>query len=563
MATTDLFPTFTTTGQEAEQQGDQFTQQFGFLQAPAEVKGVGAATKLPRDIGINLKLKTLGREQEEVEDEEAPQDATSRLRKSMIAAGSFSPSPANIFGLRQTQPVTSPSVNFDDPRSLTTAGTPPALADTGFDAFAFLEEEDPGLGEPDKIEQGLQMAGDAVGTLAESPEISDWLGDFLSEERFQNSAASPQSHRGIDTTTTSVQTPPPLGSAPNVGPVSFTGTGYGQLAPGVTTIGTGLATKATKYVPQIGTKGYGQVNKGFPIWNPKGLSGAQYAAAGAATIGSAYTAYNSLKGGFEGINSPMDGLTATSGVLGTLAGLQTMGLMGGKFFASLMGGPVGWALGAATLLGGLFGKGGLFGGGGDKPPMGGTEFRVTSTDIMDQYRDKGSKTGIPKDTDQSAWLYPGSDAWNQAMAEDKLRITVPYSWGYNGFDHGSVRRQAQDNVDYLYAFADIEKIFGKEANFYKAALGVEGFEKYKPSGDRKVSWLERIDSIGNGAPSAGAWLRSVMEYEGPNGERILEGDIYKGVRIDPNTGMPTKVGYADQESFQDAVEKFNQEYYGT
>ena len=99
MATTDLFPTFTTTGQEAEQQGDQFTQQFGFLQAPAEVKGVGAATKLPRDIGINLKLKTLGREQEEVEDEEAPQDATSRLRKSMIAAGSFSPSPANIFGL--------------------------------------------------------------------------------------------------------------------------------------------------------------------------------------------------------------------------------------------------------------------------------------------------------------------------------------------------------------------------------------------------------------------------------------------------------------------------------
>ncbi len=53
-----------------------------------------------------------------------------------------------------------------------------------------------------------------------------------------------------------------------------------------------------------------------------------------------------------------------------------------------------------------------------------------------------------------------------------------------------------------------------------------------------------------------------MEYQGPNGERILEGDIYKGVRIDPNTGMPTKVGYADQDSFQQAVEKFNTSYYG-
>ena len=48
--TADLFPTFTTTAEEAGQQGGQFDQSFGFLQSPAEVKGVGEATKLPRDI---------------------------------------------------------------------------------------------------------------------------------------------------------------------------------------------------------------------------------------------------------------------------------------------------------------------------------------------------------------------------------------------------------------------------------------------------------------------------------------------------------------------------------
>ena len=192
--------------------------------------------------------------------------------------------------------------------------------------------------------------------------------------------------------------------------------------------------------------------------------------------------------------------------------------------------------------------------------MGGAEFRVTSTDIIDQ------KGGIPQDTDQTAFLYPGSDVYEQAKADGKLRIVAPYAWGYNGFDSGQVKRQAQDKVDYLYAFADNFKLDVNADTFYKAALGAGGFEKYKPTGDRapgtKHSVLERIDSVGNGSSSAGAWLREVMEYQGPNGERILEGDIYKGVRIDPNTGMPTKVGYADQDSFQQAVEKFNTSYYG-
>ena len=566
MATSDLFPTFTTTAEEAGQQGGQFDQSFGFLQSPAEVKGVGEATKLPRDIGINLKLKSLGREQEEVEDEDAPQDATSKLRKSMVAAGSMASNPANIFGLRQptAMDVNALTSLSGDPRSLTTIGTPPALADTGYDAFAMLMDEDRDLGPagPDEIEQGLQMAGDVVGTLADSPETADFLGDILSTDSTTaagSTTSTSASPRGID--------PVPIGVAPNT-----VTSGAGLNAAGMPMYGSTLGASAATTLGNVAydprpalSKGYGspQMNKAGsgPFYNPNNLSGSQYAMAGAATIGSAYTAYNSLKGGFEGINSPMDGLTATSGVLGTLAGLQTMGLMGGKFFASLMGGPVGWAIGGALLLGSLFGKGGPFGKK-EKPPMGGAEFRVTSTDILDKYNGNPPVDG----SDQAAWLSPGSDVYEQAKADGKLRIVAPYAWGYNGFDSGQVKRQAQDKVDYLYAFADNFKLDVNADTFYKAALGAGGFEKYKPTGDRapgtKHSVLERIDSVGNGSTSAGAWLREVMEYQGPNGERILEGDIYKGVRIDPNTGMPTKVGYADQDSFQQAVEKFNTSYYG-
>jgi hypothetical protein len=533
------------------------------LQAPAEVKGVGEATKLPRDIGINLKLKSLGREQEEVEDEEAPQDATSRLRKSMAAAGAIASKPSNIFGLRQ--PITMDAnalTGLGDPRALTTIGTPPALADTGYDAFAMLMDEDRNLGPggPDSVEQGLLMAGDAVGTLGEQyPETADWLSDTLSTDSTTASGStSSTSARGTG------EPPVPIGLAPNA---ATAGAGLNRAGMPMygSTLGATAATGAglnVAYDPRpMLNSGYGSLQpKTGPWYNPNKMSGASYALAGAATIGSAYTAYNSLKGGFEGINSPMDGLTATSGVLGTMAGLQGMGLMGGQFFSSLMTGPVGWAIGGALLLGSLFGKGGMFGKK-DKPAMGGAEFRVTSQDILDKYDGSPPVDG----SDQAAWLSPGSDAWNQALSENKLRITAPYSWGYNGYDSGEAQRQAQGKVDYLYAFADNFKLDVNADTFYKAALGAGGFEKYKPVGDRgnkNHSVLERIDSVGNGSSSAGAWLREVMEYTGKNGERILEGDIYKGVRIDPNTGMPTKVGYKDQESFQQAVEKFNTSYYG-
>jgi len=567
MATSDLFPTFSTSGTEAGQQGGQFDQSFGFLQAPAEVKGVGEATKLPRDIGINLKLKSLGREQEQVEDEDAPQDATSTLRKSMAAAGSIASKPSNIFGLRQPIAMEANALTgLSDPRALTTMGTSPALADTGYDAFAMLmgEDRDLGPGGPDDIEQGLQMAGDAVGALASEPDVANWLSDTLSTDSTTASGStSSTSARGTG------EPPVPIGLAPNA---ATAGAGlnsagmpmYGSTLGAVAATGAGLNVA---YDPRpMLNSGYGSLQpKQGPFYNPNNLSGASYAAAGAMTIGSAYTAYNSLKGGFEGINSPMDGLTATSGVLGTMAGLQTMGLMGGQFFSSLMAGPVGWAIGGALLLGSLFGKGGMFGKK-DKPAMGGAEYRVTSTDIINQNKSDTNKRGTPSDTDPTAFLYPGSDAYEQAKADGKLRIVAPYAWGYNGYDSGQAKRQAQDKVDYLYAFADNFKLNVNADTFYKAALGAGGVEKYKPTGDRAPgtnhSVLERIDSVGNGSSSAGAWLREVMEYQGANGERILEGDIYKGVRIDPNTGMPTKVGYADQDSFQQAVEKFNTSYYG-
>ena len=480
MATSDLFPTFSTSGTEAGQQGGQFDQSFGFLQAPAEVKGVGEATKLPRDIGINLKLKSLGREQEQVEDEDAPQDATSSLRKSMAAAGSIASKPSNIFGLRQ--PIAMEAnvlTGLSDPRALTAMGTSPALADTGYDAFAMLmgEDRDLGPGGPDDIEQGLQMAGDAVGTLASEPDVANWLSDTLSTDSTTASGStSSTSARGTGAP------PVPVGLAPNAATAGAGLNSAGMPMYGSTLGATAAAGAASSvaYDPRpMLNSGYGSLQpKQGPFYNPNNLSGASYAMTGAATIGSAYTAYNSLKGGFEGINSPMDGLTATSGVLGTMAGLQTMGLMGGQFFSSLMAGPVGWAIGGALLLGSLFGKGGMFGKK-DKPAMGGAEFRL------------GTEAGISSDKDNSKFMYPGQDGYDEAIKNDSLRIVAPYSWGYNGYEHQKTRGQAQEKIDYLYAFADNFKLNVNEDTFIKAATGSGGFEKYKPVGDtEKEYWRE-------------------------------------------------------------------------
>ena len=65
----------------------------------------------------------------------------------------------------------------------------------------------------------------------------------------------------------------------------------------------------------------------------------------------------------------------------------------------------------------------------------------------------------------------------------------------------------------MYAFAEEFDLDVNEDVFIKAARGTHGYEKFKPSGDRSVSWLERVDSIGNGAPNANGWLQAVFEYE--------------------------------------------------
>ena len=50
-----------------------------------------------------------------------------------------------------------------------------------------------------------------------------------------------------------------------------------------------------------------------------------------------------------------------------------------------------------------------------------------------------------------------------------------------------------------------------------------------------------------------------MEYEGPNGEKIVDGTP-RSSNINPETGMYD--GFASQEEFQQDVERFNSEFYG-
>lgn len=249
----------------------------------------------------------------------------------------------------------------------------------------------------------------------------------------------------------------------------------------------------------------------------------QLAATGSAALG-AIGAAQALKGG---IDSPQEALQFGTGTLTTLAGLQTAGIMGGSQFAALMANPyVAIALTAATILGGS----GIFGGKG-KPPMGGVEFRLVD-DAGKQY--------------------------SNVQEGQKRRIKAVNPHSYNGFNSGALLSQANKNVDYLYAFADE---FGLKVNESAWANAAFGPNKYMPRGREKPfrSALERIDSAGDGSRSPGEWLRHALEYEGPNGERIVEGDIYKGLRI--VNGQPVRTGYKSQEEFQQAVDKFNKQFF--
>ena len=195
-------------------------------------------------------------------------------------------------------------------------------------------------------------------------------------------------------------------------------------------------------------------------------------------------------------------------------------------------------------------------GGGYKHPMGGVEFRVTSQDILDK------NNGVPSDSDQTAWLNAGTPEFDEAVKNDTLRLTAPYSWGYNGYDPSIVKGQAQKQIDYLYAFADRYNVDVNEEVFIKAATGSGGFQKYKPTGDRAPgtnhSLLERIDSVGNGSSTANQWLREVFEYTGPNGEKIVSGTPTSN-NINVNTGL--KDGFASQQDFENDITEFSNNFY--
>ena len=278
------------------------------------------------------------------------------------------------------------------------------------------------------------------------------------------------------------------------------------------------------------------IAKGIKFFNPDSkITGAQVSktagqiAAGAGTIVSAYSAYDALKGG---IDSPMEGLQAIGGVAGTIAGLGQLGVITNPALLSAAG-PIGWAVAGATLL---YSSGLIGGRGKNKPPMGGVEFRLVD-DAGKQY--------------------------SNVQEGQKRRIKAVNPHSYNGFNSSALLSQANKNVDYLYAFADEFDLKVNEKAWAQAAFGGDGVNKYMPRGREAPyrSVLERIDSMGDGSKSPTEWLRHAMEYEGPNGERIIEGDIYKGVRIGPN-GMPMKVGYKTQEEFQEAVADFNKRFYG-
>ena len=279
---------------------------------------------------------------------------------------------------------------------------------------------------------------------------------------------------------------------------------------------------AMKLAEAQGTSSYTPTPTGSPT-----LAGQIAGTAG--TIASAYSTYDAMKGG---IDSPMEGAQAVSGAIGVVGGLNAMGLISTPGFMAAAG-PIGWAITGASLL---YSSGIIGGRGKSKHPMGGIEFRLVD--------DEGNQYSKPQEGKNT-------------------RIKAVNAHSYNGFDSGALSRQANKHVDYVYALADHFNLKVNEDVWADAAFGQNNVPIYMTRGREAPyrSVLERIDSEGDGSVSPTEWLRHALEYESPDGRRIIDGDIYKGVRIGPN-GMPMKVGYKSQEAFQEAVSDFNKRFYG-
>ena len=479
--TADSFTTFATTPLEAGASGQEFDLLGGFYQGAKEVKGEDIK---PGDIAVKSdRLGSLDFLKDEDEEEEGPEDALTNLRKSISKIGGVSKQFDVTPDLKPVGSGYSANVNkIEEPMRIPTnmgiisaaTGIYEGLKGRDDEYYNYIDSLANQYAQVDETGAKVAQTSDAIGGIAEGIDLATDAG-FISGD-----------------------------------PITSVG-GY-NLA----------GYDAMKLAEAQGTSSYTPTPTGAPS-----LAG-QVAGAGM-TVASAYSAYDALKGG---IDSPMEGAQAVSGVIGTVAGLNAMGLISTPGFMAAAG-PIGWALAGASLL---YSSGIIGGKGKSKPPMGGVEFRLVD-DAGKQY--------------------------SNVQEGQKRRIKAVNPHSYNGFNSSALLSQANKNVDYLYAFADEFDLEVNEDVWADAAFGANNTPKYMPKGRQQPyrSALERIDSMGDGSSSPSEWLRHAMEYESPDGRRIIDGQIYKGVRIGPN-GLPMKVGYKTQEEFQEAVADFNKRFYG-
>tara|TARA_R100001594_G_scaffold70372_1_gene104723 strand:- start:476 stop:1918 length:1443 start_codon:yes stop_codon:yes gene_type:complete len=443
-----------------------------------------------KDVEINLDPKRGIGNRNKVEDEEV-EDALRNIQESLTKTKVADIKAKPVSAIRTVDAPTTEykQVASIDPRTPIVETQDPALAQTPDVDYDFFDSDELMV-----VPESTSTIQD-VATFAESEKGQDYISKGLDILNIENKPIT------------------------KVGDYNLPG--YANLNLSMGTGSTGYAGLSTAQ-KQANLLKASQPSTGAPT-----LTG-QLAGASSAVLG-AYSAYDALKGG---IDSPTEALQFAGGTLTTLAGLQTAGIMAGSQFATMMAGPVGWAIAGASFLA----ASGILGGkGNSKPPMGGVEFRLVD--------DAGK---------QHAYVEEGQ----------KRRIKAVNAHSYNGFNSSALLAQANKNVDYMYAFADHFDLKVNEKAWSQAAFGGDGVDKYMPRGGQAPyrSVLERIDSAGDGSVSPSEWLRHAMEYEGPNGERIVEGDIYKGIRIGPD-GLPMKVGYKSQEAFQEAVADFNKQFY--
>lgn len=479
--TADSFTTFATTPLEAGASGQEFDLLGGFYQGAKEVKGEDIK---PGDIAVKSdRLGSLDFLKDEDEEEEGPEDALTNLRKSISKIGGVTKQFDVTPDLKPVGSGYSANVNkIEEPMRIPTnmgiisaaTGIYEGLKGRDDEYYNYIDSLANQYAQVDETGAKVAQTSDAIGSIAEGVDLATDAG-FISGK-----------------------------------PVTSVG-GY-NLA----------GYDAMKLAEAQGTSSYTPTPTGSPT-----LAGQIAGTAG--TIASAYSTYDAMKGG---IDSPMEAAQAVGGAIGTVAGLNAMGLISTPGFMAAAG-PIGWAITGASLL---YSSGIIGGRGKSKHPMGGIEFRLVD--------DEGNQYSKPQEGKNT-------------------RIKAVNAHSYNGFDSSALSRQANKHVDYIYALADHFDLEVNEDVWADAAFGQNNVPIYMTRGREAPyrSVLERIDSEGDGSLSPTEWLRHALEYESPDGRRIVDGDIYKGVRIGPD-GMPTKVGYKTQEEFQEAMAEFNKGFFG-